>query len=468
MLTFVAGPPLLSPDAMRAAEAAAIAGGAPARLLMERAAAAAAAAIRAFCPTGEAMVLCGPGNNGGDGYGVALALAGSGVRVSVAADSPPSGDPAAALAALWRGPVIPLTQARGAPLVIDALFGTGLSRPLPAAAQAALEACRGTGSVVALDIASGIDAATGAALGTPLPADLTVAFGAQKPGHVLGQGRRVSGRVVTADIGVSAASNLHLVAPPRLTGLAADVHKYRRGAVLVVEGEPRHGGAARLTALAALRTGAGVVTLAGHGHDVPADAIMQRSDAEARAMLADPRLTAIAIGPGLADAPRGQDWLMTLLAGTTPLVVDAGALGINLGGQGVAARFAAASAPLVLTPHEGEFTRIFGAPGADRIAAVRAAAVAARAVVLLKGAETIIAAPDGRAAINTHAALWLATAGSGDVLTGIVAGLLAQGHAPFEAACMAAWLHGDAGHRGGPGLIADDIPALLPHVFAGL
>jgi hydroxyethylthiazole kinase-like uncharacterized protein yjeF len=468
MLTFVAGPPLLSPDAMRAAEATAIAGGTPARLLMERAATAAAQTIRAFCPAGEALVLCGPGNNGGDGYGVALALAAAGVRVTVAADSLPLGDPAAALAALWTGPVIPLSAVKGSPLVIDALFGTGLSRPLPAAAQAALDACRGTGTVVALDIASGIDAATGAALGTPLPADLTVAFGAQKPGHVLAQGRRASGRVVTADIGVPVTCNLHLVAPPRRTGLAADVHKYRRGAVLVVEGDPAHGGAARLTALAALRAGAGLVTLAGPGQGAPADAIMRRSDTEARAMLADPRLTAIAIGPGLADAPRGQDWLMTLLAGATPLVVDAGALGINLGARGIAAQFASASAPLVLTPHQGEFTRIFGAPGADRIAAVRAAAAAANAVVMLKGAETIIAAPDGRAAINFHAALWLATAGSGDVLTGIVAALLAQGHPPFEAACMAAWLHGDAGHRGGPGLIADDIPALLPQVLAAL
>jgi hydroxyethylthiazole kinase-like uncharacterized protein yjeF len=435
---------------------------------MERAAAAATLAIRRFCPTGDALVLCGPGNNGGDGYGVALALARAGVRVTVAGDSPPRSEPAAALAAQWRDPVIPLAEARGAPLVIDALYGTGLARPLPAGAQAALEACRGTGTVVALDIASGIDAATGMALGTPLPADLTIAFGAAKTGHMLGQGRRASGRVVIADIGVAVAGPFSLVAPPRLTGLSPDVHKYRRGAVLVVEGEPAHGGATRLTALAALRAGAGLVTLAGGGNGGPADAVMRRSDTEGRALLTDPRLSAIAIGPGLADGQRGRDWLMRVLAGATPAVIDAGALAINLGGRGIAAGFAAATAPLVLTPHEGEFTRIFGAPGPDRIAAVLAAATAANAVVLLKGAETIIASPDGRAAINTHAALWLATAGSGDALTGIVAALLAQGHPPFEAACIAAWLHGDAGMRGGPGLIADDIPALLPQVLAAL
>jgi hydroxyethylthiazole kinase-like uncharacterized protein yjeF len=467
MLT-AATTPLLTPEAMRAAEDAAIAAGTPALLLMERAAAAAALAIRRFCPASEALVLCGPGNNGGDGYGVAIALAAAGVMVTVAADSPPASEPAATMAARWTGPLVPLSAARPAPLLVDALFGTGLSRPLPPAAQAALGACRGSGTVVAIDIASGVDAATGAALGEPLPADLTVTFGALKPGHVLGTGRQASGRLITADIGVPVESALTLVQPPRLTGLAPDVHKYRRGAVLVIEGAADRGGAARLTALATLRAGAGLVTLAGPGQGVPADAIMRRTDAEARAMLTDPRLTAIAIGPGLPADPRGEDWLLTLLAGTTPLVLDAGALALNPGGQGLPKRLANGTAPLVLTPHEGEFTRLFGAPGPDRIAATRAAAARSNAAVLLKGPQSIIAAPDGRAAVNAHAGLWLATAGSGDALTGIIAALLAQGHPPFEAACMAAWLHGDTGMRGGPGLIADDIPALLPQVLAAL
>jgi hydroxyethylthiazole kinase-like uncharacterized protein yjeF len=468
MLSFTAGQPLLDPAAMRAAEAAAIAAGTPALLLMERAAAAAALAIRCFCPAHQALVLCGPGNNGGDGYGVAIALAEAGVAVTVAADSPPKSEPAAILARRWNGPVVPLAQAGAGPLVIDALFGTGFARPLPAAAQAALAACRGSGAVVALDIASGIDAATGAALGEVLPADLTVAFAALKPGHVLCAGRQASGRLVTADIGVATRGELALVQPPRLASLAPDVHKYRRGAVLVVEGAADLGGAARLTALAALRAGAGLVTLAGPGQGVPADAVMRRRDAEARTMLADPRLSAIALGPGLPPGPRGEDWLLTLLGGTTPLVLDAGALALNPGGQGLPRRLAIAAAPLVLTPHEGEFTRLFGAPGPDRIAATRAAAALSNAVVLLKGPQSIIAAPDGRAAVNAHAGLWLATAGSGDALTGIIAALLAQGHPPFEAACMAAWLHGDCGLRGGPGLIADDIPALLPQVLAAL
>jgi hydroxyethylthiazole kinase-like uncharacterized protein yjeF len=460
--------PLLTPAAMRAAESGAIAAGTPALLLMERASAAAALAIRGFCPAGEVLVLCGPGNNGGDGYGVAIALAAAGMAVMVAADSPPASEPAATMARRWTGPVVPLSAAHPAPLTIDALFGTGLSRPLPPAAQAALIACRGSGTVVALDIASGIDAATGAALGEVLPADLTAAFGALKPGHVLAAGRQASGRLVTADIGVPVESDLLLVQPPAFAGLAADVHKYRRGAVLVIEGAADRGGATNLTALAALRAGAGLVTLAGPGQGLPADAIMRRTDAEGRAMLADPRLTAIALGPGLPDGPRGEDWLLTLLAGMTPLVLDAGALALNPGGQGLPQRLASTTAPLVLTPHEGEFARLFGAPGPDRIAATRGAAARSNAVVLLKGPQSIIAAPDGRAAINTHAGLWLATAGSGDALTGITSALLAQGHPPFEAACMAAWLHGDCGVRGGPGLIADDIPALLPQVLAAL
>jgi hydroxyethylthiazole kinase-like uncharacterized protein yjeF len=460
--------PLLMPEAMRAAEGAAIAAGTPALLLMERASAAAAQAIRGFCPAGEVLVLCGPGNNGGDGYGVAVALAAADVAVTLAADSAPASEPAATMAQRWTGPVVPLSAAHPAPLVIDALFGTGLSRPLPPGAQAALNACRGSSTVIAIDIASGIDAATGAALGDILPADMTVAFGALKPGHVLGAGRQASGRLITADIGVPVESELMLVQPPRFTGLAPDVHKYRRGAVLVIEGAAERGGATNLTTLAALRAGAGLVTLAGPGQGVSADAIMRRTDAEARAMVADPRLTAIAIGPGLPSGQRGEDWLLTLLAGTTPLVLDAGALALNPGGQGLARCLAAATAPMVLTPHDGEFTRLFGAPGPDRIAAARAAARASNAVVLLKGPQSIIAAPDGRAAINAHAGLWLATAGSGDALTGIVSSLLAQGHPPFEAACMAAWLHGDTGVRGGPGLIADDIPALLPQVLAAL
>jgi hydroxyethylthiazole kinase-like uncharacterized protein yjeF len=474
MLTLAPGLALLTPDAMRAAEATAIRGGAPALLLMERAAAAAAKAIASFAPGRPALVLCGPGNNGGDGYGVALLLREMGFSVRVAALAPAVGDPAATMAARWDGAIETLDDAPAAPLIIDALFGTGLTRLLPDKAQAALDRMRNAGStIVALDIPSGVDAMTGAALGRPLAAHLTIAFGAMKRGHALGQGQALSGRMVVADIGISIPkTETHLVPAPCRLPMPHDTHKYRRGAVLVIEGDPRRGGAASLTALAALRAGAGLVTLVGSGEMAPADAIMRRNDGEGRALLSDPRIAAIAIGPGLMDDQRGRDWVARLLAGTTPLVVDAGAFAVLPGalvpGSGASAGFAEAKAPLVLTPHDGEFARMFGPVGADRVGAALAAAVACGGVVVLKGAETVIASPDGRAAINTHAAPWLATAGSGDVLTGIITALIAQGMTLFDAARAGVWLHGDAGLRGGPGLIADDIPALLPTILAAL
>ena len=459
---------VLTPAEMRVAEANAIAAGLPTLLLMERAAAAAALAIRQFCPRRSALVLCGPGNNGGDGYGVASALRAAGVAVRVAADSPPTGEPAATLAARWHGPVEPLASAAPAPLIIDALYGTGLVRRIGDTVQAAIDRLRDSAAtVVAIDIASGVDALTGVAVGRPLAADLTVTFGAAKRGHILGAGRRLAGRLVVADIGVEVPAVLRLVGKPIAVVLPTDTHKFRRGSIVVIAGDSARGGAARLTALAALRTGAGLVTMIGDS-EAPVDAIMRRSDGDAGAILADPRTSAIAIGPGLADSQRSRDWLVRVLAGRTPVVADAGALALAFGQPGEAALFAAATAPLVLTPHDGEFVRLFGPIGGDRISAVQAAAALAKSVVLLKGAETIIAAPDGRVAINIHASPWLATAGSGDVLTGIIAALLGNGLAPFEAAQAGAWLHGDAGIRGGAGLIADDIVALLPIVLGAL
>lgn len=467
MLSIADGAALLLPAAMRAGELAAIAAGAPALLLMERAAAASVEAIRRFCPSNDVLVLCGPGNNGGDGYGVACLMRAAGIGVRVAASGPAIGEPAATMAARWGGPVESLADCAAASVIVDALFGTGLARPMPPLVQAGLDRLRGgDASIVAIDIASGVDAGSGAALGDPLAADMTITFGAMKRGHVLGAGRGLSGRIVVADIGLGRVeSPVRLVLPPTLSSIATNTHKYRRGAVLVIEGDGTRGGAARLTALAALRAGAGVVTIA--GTSAPADAIMRRSDAQARAMLVDPRLGGIAIGPGMVDDQRSRDWLSRVLAGTVSAVVDAGAFALLPSIDPVAA-LAAATAPLVLTPHDGEFARLFGAIGPDRIGAAQAAAIASGAIIVLKGTETIIAAPDGRAAVNIHAAPWLATAGSGDALTGIVAALLAQGLAPFDAARAAVWLHGDTGLRGGPGMIADDIPALLPAVLAGL
>jgi len=454
------GLPLVAADTMRAAEAAAIASGVPAITLMERAAAGAARAIMAWRPARRATVLCGTGNNGGDGYGIALALAQAGVTVTVAANGPPRAATAAAMAARWTGPVVPLADAPPAPLIIDALFGIGLDRPIDEAHQAALDRLRGQGHVVAIDIASGLQADRGEALGRPLAAELTICFGAVKTGHVLGDGPALSGRLVLVDIGVPVPAGMAMVGPPRLVGPVRIAHKYERGWVLMVEGEAGHGGASGLAALAALRTGAGLVTIAGKGEDSPALALMRRSDDEAAALLNDQRLGSVIIGPGMQAETRARGWLKRLTWAGKPLVLDAGALRLLAEGP--------IGAPAVLTPHEGEFVQMFGPIGRDRIAAVQKAAGITDAVVMLKGPATIIAAPDGRVAINTHNSPWLATAGSGDVLAGMVAALLAQGQPLFEAAAAAAWLHGDAGRRMGPGRIADDLVAILPEVLAGL
>ena len=460
MLIFDSGMPLVTAAAMRAAEAAAIAAGTPALTLMERAANAAARAILAYAPARRATVLCGPGNNGGDGYGIAQRLAEAGVKVTVAAAAPPAAEPAATMAARWTGPVVPLAEAPPAPLIIDALFGTGLTRPLPDSAQAALDRLRGQGRVVAIDIASGLDSDSGVAHGRPLAAELTVSFAAAKLGHVLGEGPAHSGRLAVVDIGIAPATPLAFTARPRLAGPARAVHKYGRGWVMVVEGTPGHGGASGLSGLAALRTGAGLVTLAGQGTHLPALSLMRRSDEEAAALLTDARLGAVVIGPGMESDTRARGWLKRLSWADKPLVIDAGALRLLPAGV--------IGAPAVLTPHEGEFAALFGPVGDDRLATVQAAAARCGAVVVLKGPATIIAAPDGRAAINVHATPWLATAGAGDVLAGMIAAIIAQGLPLFEAAQMACWLHGEAGLALGAGAIADDLVAALPAVLKAL
>jgi ADP-dependent NAD(P)H-hydrate dehydratase / NAD(P)H-hydrate epimerase len=481
MFAAESGPPILTAAQMRRAEAAVIAAGTPALDLMATAAAGFVAALSpnatGLAPTASTAapptsapappashrtrnisILCGPGNNGGDGYAIARLLGDAGWDVTVAADAPPATEPAATMARRWTGPVVPLIAASRAPLIIDALFGIGLTRPLSDSVQAALDRLRGCGEVVAVDIASGVDSDTGRALGRPLAAARTISFAAAKPGHVLNEGAELTGELQVVDIGVTAAADCHFTARPRLLPLPRGTHKYARGSVLVVEGN--HGGAAALAGLAALRMGAGLVTLAGAGTALPALALMRQTDDDALKLLDDKRLKAVVIGPGLIDDPRARSWLARLRAGTCPLVIDAGALRL-LGSEPI-------GPPAVLTPHIAEFASVFGPPGQDLIAAVRVAACACQSVVLLKGATTIIAAPDGRAAINTHASPWLATAGSGDVLAGMIGSCLAQGLPAFEAAQVAVWLHGEVGRRLGPGGIADDLLALMPNVLGSL
>ena len=461
---------VLTPAEMARADAAAIAAGIAGDALMEAAGRALAQAVRRRFRPVRTLVLAGPGNNGGDGYVAARHLDRAGWPVAVAPLAPPrAGSNAARAASLWRGPTLPFAAdaASRAALLLDCVFGAGLDRPLPDAVAEVLAAAGGP--VVAADVPSGLDGATGQPLGRVAAAALTVTFARLKPGHLLLPGRLLCGETVVADIGLpeaalaAAGARLWRNAPGlwRLPPLPPDVHKWSRGAVLVAGGAGMPG-AARLVAAAARRAGAGHVTLLappGQGAVFrAAEAGLVVSEAPLAALLDRPRT--LVVGPGLAPDDATRALLAAALASGAPVVADAGAL------TACAGRPEALRGLALLTPHDGEFARLFGPPGPDRVAAVRAAAARLGAVVLLKGPATVIAAPDGRAAIEAAAPPDLATAGTGDVLAGVAAALLARGLAPFEAAAAAAWLQAEAARRAGPGLLAEDLPPQLPAALA--
>jgi NAD(P)H-hydrate epimerase len=397
-----------------------------------------------------------------------------------------------------------------ADVIVDALFGAGLSRPLDGVAAEVVAAIDAAGRpVVAVDVPSGLDATSGQAAGPVVQATRTVTFFRLKPGHLLLPGRLKCGDVQVADIGIP-ASALADIAPRTWANRPAnwlaryprpqlDAHKYTRGHVIVVSGPAESTGAARLGARAALRVGGGLVTLVGSAaattiNATHTTAVMVRaipSDAALAEVLADERRNAVLIGPGTGVGAATAASVLTVLASPAAAVLDADALTSFAPGESAApvkaaglgfvvraepdptseALFAAVrarTAPVVLTPHEGEFQRLFGELAGSKLDRARQAASASGAVVVLKGPDTVIAAPDGRAAINDNAPPWLATAGSGDVLAGLVAGLLAQRMPAFEAACAAVWLHGAAATAFGIGLIAEDLPEALPGVLRGL
>lgn len=524
---------LLTAAQMRALEQAAIARGAVTGLdLMERAGAGVVAAIREEWPVLQAgalhaVVLCGPGNNGGDGFVVARLLAESGATVWTFLYGDPERLPPDARVSHDRwaalGPVRQVTDlagiapqmdalltgaaARGRPLlVVDALFGIGLTRPVPRfdlfGGELELWYLDDNLHVVAVDVPSGLCAdsgrvlATGPGNATPLVADLTVTFHTAKPGHYLAEGPAMCGKLRIVDLGLPHTVPLSR-ARLQLTGDGGlwpgsvrkrQGHKFDYGHALVLSGGTGRGGAARLAARGALRVGAGLVTLACPPaalteNAARLDAVMLRPVADAAALeqtLADPRITALCLGPGLGLDARAAALIAAALAAGRPTLLDADAL--TLVARDPA--FAAALHPgCVLTPHAGEFARLFPdlaadlaqpatrGPGVSKVDATRAAAARAGCVVLLKGADTVIAAPDGTAAINAaaydRAAPWLATAGSGDVLAGLIAGLLARGFPPFRAAGIGAFLHVDCARSFGPGLIAEDLPDMIPQVLRG-
>jgi ADP-dependent NAD(P)H-hydrate dehydratase / NAD(P)H-hydrate epimerase len=459
---------LLTPEEMARADVASPVLGVPGPTLMANAGRAVAWAIlRRFRPC-RTLVLAGPGNNGGDGYVAARLLQQAGWPVALAAlASPRVGSDAADAASRWHGPSVPFTAAEAAraELVIDAVFGAGLARDVDGVVADALRAAR---RVVAVDVPSGLDGATGAVRGYAPRAALTATFFRLKPGHLLLPGRELCGETVLADIGLP-SDVLQQVKPAcfanlpelwRLPMLEPQSHKYSRGHVTVVGGATMTG-AARLAADAARRGGAGLVTIAATGRgDVyrAGSPGLLVSEAPLSELLEDARRNVWVCGPGLGpEASRAV--LPLLLSAGRNVVADADVFSA-FAGEPDALRGAA-----VLTPHAGEFARAFGVIGVDRIGAVRAAAARTGAAVLLKGADTIIAAPNGKVAINASAPPWLATAGSGDVLAGLIAGLLAQGVAPWEAAAAGAFLHGRAAVRAGQGLLAED---LLPAITAAL
>jgi hydroxyethylthiazole kinase-like uncharacterized protein yjeF len=499
-------PELLTPAQMGEADRLTIAAGTPGIVLMERAGAAVAREAAALAPArGKILVLCGPGNNGGDGFVAARILSGWGYRVRLAllgARAHLHGD-AALAASAYHGPIEDAAALAldGADLVIDALFGAGLARDLDGVALDLVGRINGRAGkgtpVLAVDLASGVDGETGLVRGGAVMATASVTFFRLKPGHLLLPGREHCGRLVVTDIGSvesalglgqGAWANTPKIWRAHLPVLRADAHKYARGHVLTLSGEASATGAARLSARASLRAGAGLVTLASPPGALLVNAAHETAVMVAsfqgvdgfRALLADPRRNTVVAGPGAGMGAATRALVVAALTLPSPpdspraVVLDADAITSFTGeAEKLAALTRPRAGPTVLTPHDGEFARLF--MGMDdilkvpsKLARARAAAAFLGAIVISKGADTVVAHPDGRASIGWDLPPTLATAGSGDVLSGIVGGLLAQGMPAFEAACAAVWLHGAAARAFGEGLIAEDLPEALPRVFQAL
>lgn len=482
---------LLSPREMADVDKASIEAGVSGERLMTAAGEAVADAALTF-PAGRIVVLAGPGANGGDGFVAARAIAKAGraVVVGLLGDRLALHGDAGAAAARWTGKTIPIQDIdfSSCALVIDALFGAGLSRPLAGPAAEAVLAARKSGApILAVDVPSGLDGATGRPLGEVfVQADVTVTFVRLKPGHVLMPGRGLCGRVVLADIGapesaVSGAGarawlNRPAIWRDALPAPSVGGHKYSRGHVAVWSGPELQTGASRLSAMAALRAGAGAVTILGpkealKEHAAHLTAIMLHEAEDGwRDFLDKRKVAAVVLGPGAGATPALRRAVEEALAGGRRVVLDADVFSLF-------ARDAAGLASLVvghdavLTPHEGEFARLFGGEGdaaSSKLERARAAAGRIGATLVLKGPDTVVASPDGRAMIADNAPPYLATAGAGDVLAGLIAGLMAQGAPAFEAASAGVWLHGEAANAVGRGLTADDLPAAIPEALRRL
>ena len=448
--------PILTAAAMRAAEQRAISAGTSVEELMERAGAALAEAVYRFAGPMPALILCGPGNNGGDGYVAARHLASRGVDVRVAALDEPRSAAGKWARSQWTGPLERLSETTAAaPLVIDALFGTGLKRGLQENVSAHLaRLCGQAVACVACDLPSGIETDSGAILSDVPSFDLTVSFGALKPAHRLHPAMHRIGRLVLADIGIEAAGDWHEIGGPTLPPLDPGGHKYDRGLVHALAGAMP--GAIALALTAAARAGAGYVRVSSSRliEGLPS-AVVQMDSAPVN----DERIGCLLVGPGLGDLPQ----ILTLaLTSQAPKVIDADAIGLlgdpeRLRGQNA-----------ILTPHEGEFRKLFGELAGMKPKRALEAARRSGAIIVYKGPDTLVAAPDGRLAFAPPAPAWLASAGTGDVLAGTIAAVRARGMEPFDAACAGVWLHGRAAEIAGAQMIADDLAAAIPQAIAAL
>lgn len=480
---------ILTVDEMYRADRAAMESGIPGERLMEAAGRAVADAIVTRWSPRPVVVLCGPGNNGGDGFVVARLLEEWGwpVRIGLLGQRDKLTGDARTIAERWKGRVDSLAPGLldDVGLVVDALFGAGLARDVSGIAADTLTAIGARGiDCVAVDIPSGVHGDTGTVLGVAARAKLTVTFFRRKPGHLLYPGRGLCGELVLADIGIPAAA-LHEISPRQFrndSGLwlddfpwvSPDKHKYSRGHAMIVGGG-RVTGAARMAAQGARRAGAGVVTVLAP----PAAALIYRTalvgtlfrvirdSGDLAEAVSEPRAEAVLLGPGNGVSDNTRENVLAALGTGKLTVLDADALTVFADDPEML--FGAIKGTCLMTPHEGEFSRLFRTiDGRGKLARVRAAAKRAGAVVLLKGPDTVIAAPDGTAAICDNAPADLATAGAGDVLAGFAVALLAQRMPAFQAACCAAWLHGEAAAAFGPGLVAEDIPEYLPGVLRKL
>ncbi|KEQ53467.1 YjeF-related protein [Sphingobium chlorophenolicum] len=456
---------ILTAAQMRDAEQAVIAGGVPEYALMERAGAAAAEIVWRSGGKRDLLVLCGPGNNGGDGFVMARLLRERGVPVRVAAPGDSRTDSSLKARAAWGGPVETLADAAHATQIVDALFGTGLTRGLDAELAGRLRQFTERASFsYAVDLPSGVRTDTGELLSDVPTMGVCIALGAFKPAHMLQPAAGRWRRLVCADIGIDVSgATIHRLSAPQLHPPGPFAHKYSRGLVAIVGGEMA--GAGLLASQAAARAGAGMVRhiVQDAVHQGPGAIIAQHAAdaADVAVSLKDSRIRAVLVGPGLGREGRASDRLKAAMGAGHPLVLDADALSL-LAGEGADAIPPGA----VLTPHEGEFTRLFGDLPGSKIDRALAAAKRTRSILIYKGSDSIVAAPDGRAVLSPASSSWLSTAGTGDVLAGLVAGRLAVTGDGFQAACEALWLHGEAARRAGAAFIADDLLAELPAAIA--